>query len=142
MAYGFVYFLSNPSMPEIYKIGFTMKHPKDRMADLSSATGCPTPFELLAFFGVENPQQVEQEIHRELWNFRVNQAREFFRAPPIIMQNIIEKYKDDDDVCYDFMVTYEVDVSEYRANRKWPINYFHSQCADPINWNEECEFFQ
>lgn len=76
--YGFVYFLGNRSMPDMYKIGFTTKHPRARMAELSSASGCPTPFTLLAYFGATEPQRVESSLHRYFANRRVNGNREFF----------------------------------------------------------------
>jgi hypothetical protein len=41
---GFVYVLINPSLPSYVKIGKTTKDPSIRAAELSSATGVPTPF--------------------------------------------------------------------------------------------------
>lgn len=76
--YGFVYFLSNSSMPGMYKIGFTTKHPRLRMVELASASGCPTPFTLLAYFGTPDPQRIESTLHRYFFNCRVNGRREFF----------------------------------------------------------------
>lgn len=78
--WGFVYFLGNESMPGMYKIGFTTKHPRLRMAELASASGCPTPFTLLAYFGTKNPQSVESSLHMQFAKYRVNGSREFFRV--------------------------------------------------------------
>lgn len=80
MAYGFIYFLTNPAMPGITKIGMTLKHPRERMAELSSATACPENFELLGFFDVKDPKEVEGLIHRLLDYCRVNGRREFFHV--------------------------------------------------------------
>ncbi len=41
---GFVYLLSNPSMPNIVKIGSTERTIKERISELSSVTSLPTPF--------------------------------------------------------------------------------------------------
>lgn len=96
--YGFVYFLANTSMPGIYKIGFTTKHPRLRMAELASSSGCPTPFTLLAYFGAECPQRVESFLHRVFAEKRVNGRREFFSLEISDMSNALDhfaaRYKD------------------------------------------------
>lgn len=81
MAYGFIYFLTNPSMPGITKIGMTLKHPRERMAELSASTSCPERFDLLGFFDTANPREVEAIIHDHFESCRVNGRREFFYAP-------------------------------------------------------------
>lgn len=94
MAYGFIYFLANPSMPGLTKIGMTHKHPRERMAELTKATACPTPFEILAFFDVVNPREVERAIHQELEELRVNPHREFFDVHPIGLQDLVREWGD------------------------------------------------
>lgn len=47
---GWVYVLSNPCMPGIYKIGMTTTSPEVRARELSSATGVPAPFKVEAAF--------------------------------------------------------------------------------------------
>lgn len=68
-------------MPGIYKIGFTRGHPRVRMAQLSSTTACPTPFEMLAMFDHSDAEYAEKCIHKALDRYRVNSAREFFQVP-------------------------------------------------------------
>lgn len=80
MAYGFVYFITNPSMPGLTKIGMTSKHPRERMEELTKATACPTPFEMLAFFDTPIPREAERAIHAALDEFRPNPYREFFEV--------------------------------------------------------------
>jgi hypothetical protein len=92
MAYGFVYFLINDSMPGLTKVGMTTKHPSARMDELSSATACPTPFKLLAFFDTPEPHETERAIHDALEEYRVNQSREFFHAPPCELLNEFNKW--------------------------------------------------
>lgn len=99
--YGFVYFLSNSSMPGMYKIGFTTKHPRLRMAELASSSGCPTPFTLLAYFGAPTPQRIESALHRTFADRRINGRREFFHLEVGDLARVIEHYWDRfDDVCY------------------------------------------
>jgi hypothetical protein len=92
--YGFIYFLSNPSMPGLTKIGYTQKHPLARMAELTSATACPEPFQMLAFFDCPEPRLAEKEIHERLENYRVHEKREFFHAPMLILQDVARQWGD------------------------------------------------
>jgi hypothetical protein len=66
---------------DLYKIGLTKRTPDQRAAELSSATGVPTPFEVLAKWDVDDVYTVEAEAHRALGRYKVNKRREFFRAP-------------------------------------------------------------
>lgn len=100
LTYGFVYYLTNPSMPGIVKIGMTTKHPRERMLELSRATACPEPFELLAFFDTHMPEFVEQQIHKSLSQYRVNNAREFFAAPLHELQNEMRSWGDPSSGCF------------------------------------------
>lgn len=100
MTYGFVYFLTNPSIPGAVKIGMTMKHPRERMAELSSSTSCPQPFEMLAFFDSHNPGRAEAEIHKALAQYRVNDRREFFAVPMEALQDQMRQWGDNIEGCY------------------------------------------
>lgn len=77
---GWVYVLSNESMPGIYKVGMTTTSPQIRAKELSSATGVPTPFKVEGAFHCEDPSGSERDIHESLSEFRVNESREFFRT--------------------------------------------------------------
>ena len=79
MATGLVYVLSNPAMPGIVKIGFTLRDVVDRAQELSIATGVPVPFEIEYYCLSDNVEAVEREIHARLTSKRVSDAREFFR---------------------------------------------------------------
>lgn len=50
--YGFIYILSNKSMPGIYKVGITTNSVRQRATELSS-TGVPTEFSIEKIFEVE-----------------------------------------------------------------------------------------
>lgn len=77
---GWVYVLSNPSMPGIYKIGLTTTHPEKRAKELSGTSGVPTKFKVVKSFISEDPSGHEKEIHRQLSRFRINEDREFFQC--------------------------------------------------------------
>ena len=76
---GCVYVLSNKSMPDIYKIGFTTKTADERASELFT-TGVPTPFEVEMEIPTNYPEEVEKLLHKVLNAFRVNGSREFFRV--------------------------------------------------------------
>lgn len=77
---GFVYVLINQSLPECVKIGKTTRDPAARAAELSAATGIPTPFMVAyeAFF--TDCDYAESFIHSVLEEsgVRINGNREFF----------------------------------------------------------------
>ncbi len=75
---GFVYALINRAMPGLVKIGFTMGSPSARAAELSSPTGVPLPFEVLAYCEVVDPRAAEMRIHAALAPARIGAGREFF----------------------------------------------------------------
>ena len=80
MNYGFIYCLSNPSMPGIYKVGKTDRAPSQRCFELSNSTSVPEPFFILFYVEVDNALQTERELHRDLDDFRVSPNREFLIA--------------------------------------------------------------
>jgi hypothetical protein len=77
---GYVYVLSNPSMPGIVKIGRTFRDPRARAAELSGATGVPTPFRVEATVSTWNCVWLEKLVHLQLGRRRVNRNREFFKC--------------------------------------------------------------
>ena len=79
---GFVYILSNPSMPNIVKIGSTERNVRERVSELSSTTGVPTPFHIEYSLLIENPKELEFYLHEEFAEHRVNGNREFFSLSP------------------------------------------------------------
>uniref|UniRef100_UPI00104CF7EE GIY-YIG nuclease family protein n=1 Tax=Pseudomonas aeruginosa TaxID=287 RepID=UPI00104CF7EE len=88
----FIYCLGNAAMPGIYKIGMTERAPLQRCDELSSSTSSPLPFKLLCFGQVEDPKDVEAEIHDGLADRRVNHSREFFAGPFKSIASIIQGY--------------------------------------------------
>jgi hypothetical protein len=78
---GFIYVLMNPSFDGLVKVGKTTRSPQNRVTELSSATGLPTPFQLVYFAEFEDWHAAERFVHAELAGrgLRVADNREFFR---------------------------------------------------------------
>ncbi len=76
---GYVYVLSNVSMPGVVKIGRSVNGGQHRAKAIFS-TGVPTPFYLEFEMLVDDAVVVEQAVHESLENCRVSSTREFFRC--------------------------------------------------------------
>lgn len=79
---GWVYAVSNPSMPGILKIGRTARDPEARLREMNSRTETPTPFRIEAVIRTANAAWTERAVHERLESMRVNARREFFRITP------------------------------------------------------------
>lgn len=91
---GYVYILSNKSMPGSLKIGHTSKSPSDRATELSHATGVPTPFIVEGAVYIRgNSELVERAVHAELSTHR--KGKEFFSVSVDRARKTIEqKYRE------------------------------------------------
>lgn len=76
---GYVYFLLNPAMPGLVKIGFTTGPLPDRVEQLNT-TGVPEPFAVGAAFLVSDPQSCETRLHKLFASSRNAANREFFHV--------------------------------------------------------------
>jgi hypothetical protein len=74
---GYVYVLTNRSMPNLIKIGKTGRHPKNRLDELHS-TGVPEPFSLEYYAFVDEHDRIESRIHYIFQSKRHSKTREFF----------------------------------------------------------------
>ena len=90
---GFVYLLTNPSMPGLVKIGSTMRRPHLRIDELTG-TGVPSPFELEAYWWSKTPEEDERLLHRKLKDARVSKNREFFRITLLESMNAFSAHFD------------------------------------------------
>lgn len=87
---GYIYILTNPSLPSLVKIGLTNRDPFRRAAELSS-TGVPTPFQVSAALRVDHPRLIEGKMHHAFRSSRVQERREFFRAEPLdVFKTLVE----------------------------------------------------
>lgn len=76
-AAGHLYILRNASIPGLLKIGFTCKTVERRVAQLSSSTSIPEPFQVVASFESHSAKIHEGQVHALLAERRAP-GREFF----------------------------------------------------------------
>lgn len=83
MPAGYIYILSNPVMPNLVKVGMTTRPPSERVAELSGATGVPSPFMLVYQQPVQDCYAAEAWVHSRLdsMGLRHSSRREFFSGP-------------------------------------------------------------
>lgn len=79
---GYVYCLTNASIPGLVKIGKTKRDPRERAAEISSSTGVPTPFDIKWSRRVHDMDKAETDLHVALEQHRLSKRREFFRCTP------------------------------------------------------------
>lgn len=100
--FGFVYILTNPSMPGMVKVGYTMGNPEERAREISGATGVPRPFVVYSSLKIFGPDSVvyafEQAVHNELADYRINNNREFFEIDPAFAFDVVARLRDSDDL--------------------------------------------
>ena len=87
-----VYVLSNPTLPNMLKIGYTRNHPEERAQQISSSTGVALPYKVEFAFHCFNGFDLEQQVHRKLKSYRVNNNREFFQMSLEEAKKTIEKF--------------------------------------------------
>ena len=76
-----VYLLTNPTMPDLVKIGRTTDL-EARLRQLSTHSGVPVPFECFYACEVSDSVKVERALHDAFGDHRINPKREFFRLNP------------------------------------------------------------
>ncbi|CAF0852718.1 unnamed protein product [Didymodactylos carnosus] len=85
---GYVYVLKNPAFKDgVYKIGLTERNVQKRMNELHT-TGVPLPFEEIHSWSSDVPKSFESIMHGIFRKVRVNRRREFFQAPPGLIQKV------------------------------------------------------
>lgn len=78
---GYVYILSNPAMPGIYKVGRSIHGGNKRANQIyKGATGVPSEFVLEFEVYTENHKAIEGYVHGALSKYRIASNREFFRC--------------------------------------------------------------
>lgn len=93
---GYVYIISNIGSlgKEIYKIGMTRRlEPMDRVRELSSAS-VPFEFDVHAMIYTENAPGLENQLHKEFHDLRVNKInyrKEFFNVSLEKIRRAVEK---------------------------------------------------
>lgn len=81
---GIVYVLTNDAMPNMIKIGMTLRESvEQRVTELSRQTAVPLPFKVAVARAVDDARRVEQALHVAFGPDRVNPRREFFNISPV-----------------------------------------------------------
>ena len=84
MKLGYIYCLSNISMPGILKIGMTIRDPEIRLqeANISDTWRPPTPYKIEFAKKVSDFKEKEKTLHKllEKYTERINPKREFFKV--------------------------------------------------------------
>ncbi len=90
---GYIYILTNQSMPNIVKVGKTKNNPEIRLNQLSSATGVPEKFELYKSYEVTNCDDAERFAHLVLERVfgRPNLNREFFSGQAQDITSVLDE---------------------------------------------------
>lgn len=88
---GTIYVLANLSIPDLVKVGKTIRTVEERIKELSGATGVPNQFIVLYEQMFSEVDKAESEIHTllELKGYRHATNREFFNAQPSDVIKII-----------------------------------------------------
>jgi hypothetical protein len=77
-----IYVLTNEAIPNMVKIGLTNDSVEARIAQLSSSTAVPLPFECYFAAEVKDCVKLEKILHQLFSEHRVNPKREFFKIDP------------------------------------------------------------
>jgi hypothetical protein len=75
---GSVYCIANDTMPDIVKIGATVRDPVDRLNEARASTWAPTCFRIVAQASVDDAFATEHALHALLAPRRFEARREFF----------------------------------------------------------------
>lgn len=144
MTKGFIYIVSNESMPNIVKIGCTQDI--NKRLDSLHDTSTPTPFILEKSWEVDNMYQTEKFIHQHLSYCRLNKAREFFTITPInaieLIDNIIIDKAADKFLVYDkshqFFASSPKDIGDFIRIAAKGQNITQAQLAGVSNTGVRC----
>lgn len=85
---GWIYLITNPAMPGLVKVGYSMKDPALRAKDLAG-TGIPHPYVVAYEALVANPYVVEQKVHALLE--RCREGKEWFRCEIAVAHQAIRQ---------------------------------------------------
>lgn len=120
--YGYVYVLSNESMPGLVKIGKSINGGHRRAQDLF-VTGVPSQFRVEFEIYVDDPSFLETAAHEHLGGYRVNGNREFFRCPVSdAILAILSEYAS----CHDSYVVHDFEFDAVEAARHLSLTTDHA----------------
>lgn len=95
---GFIYIISNPAFPDLYKVGLTAQNIKDRLKDLNS-TGVPDKYKIENLFEVPQKDllRIESLCHQKLKKLNLHYNKEFFKnltkCKEVVIDTIVDVTK-------------------------------------------------
>lgn len=117
---GYIYALTNESMPGLIKIGMTDRTVHERIKELNNSTGVPTPFLVSHFVEVHDALSAEQSLHKRFNAHRVNNGREFFKVPMVDVIAAMDEFRLDDDAEPEVEIKHLTPAEQKaEAKRRW-----------------------
>jgi hypothetical protein len=96
---GWIYCMSNPSMPGVFKIGMTVRTPEERLAEANNTDTWrpPTDYVIEYSVPVNDAFNIERIIHAQLeeYGHRIHPRREFFKTSLSTIKSILDAVKAD-----------------------------------------------
>ena len=95
-----LYVMTNPTIPDMIKVGMTTVGAHSRAVGLSSSNALPASFQVYGYVDLPNITQgelrdLEQEAHRRLERYRFSEDREFFTVSPDQALAVLHEVKQD-----------------------------------------------
>ena len=126
-----VYLLTNPTMPDLVKIGRT-NDLETRLRSLSTHSGVPVPFECFYACEVRDSVEVERALHEAFGDHRVNPKREFFRLNPERVQAVLKIMAIKDETPTIEIVEDQVELEALHREQSRRSNFRFSNVGIPL----------
>ena len=126
-----VYLLTNPTMPDLVKIGRT-NDLETRLRSLSTHSGVPAPFECFYACEVRDSVEVERALHEAFGDHRINPKREFFRLNPERVQAILKVMAIKDETPTIEIVEDQVELEALQREQSRRSNFRFSNVGIPF----------
>jgi hypothetical protein len=126
-----VYLLTNPTMPDLVKIGRTSDL-ETRLRSLSTHSGVPVPFECFYACEVRDSVEVERALHEAFGDHRINPKREFFRLNPERVQAILKVMAIKDETPTIEIVEDQVELEALQREQSRRSNFRFSNVDIPV----------
>ena len=125
-----VYVLTNPSIPDIVKIGVTSDLTA-RMRSLYNSS-IPVPFKCYFACTVKDMEFVEKQLHDVFGDFRVNPRRGFFRVDPEKVVSILNMVMIEDVTPKEDIVDDEIEQRSLDKEKKFRGNFNFDMVNVPV----------
>lgn len=123
---GWVYVMSNPSLPGMVKIGYSMKDPHMRAGNDFDPAGLPDDY-VVEYHGlVENPKEIEQQVHAHLKDRRYK--KEWFMVLPHEAVKAIREINSTGKIYYEELGRSAERPREYTGSDQHKVLYLCQKC--------------